>query len=56
MYNSEGEAFHGPSVSILRNPHQVVAANSHSVRNSTEVLYIDRVLPYHDLIYLVDGG
>lgn len=34
----------------------VVAANSHYYKTPTEVLYIDRVLPYHDLIYLVDGG
>lgn len=40
----------------LAQPHRVVAANSHYYKTPTEVLYIDRVLPYHDLIYLVDGG
>ena len=40
----------------LAQPHQVVAANSHYYKTPTAVLYIDRVLPYHDLIYLADGG
>lgn len=40
----------------LAHPHKVVAANSHYYKEPTEVLYIDRVLPHHDLIYLVEGG
>lgn len=40
----------------LRQPHKIIAANSHYYKTPTEVLYIDRVMPLHDLIYLVDGS
>ena len=40
----------------LSNPHSVVAANSHYYRQPTDERYIDRTLPHHDLIYLVDGS
>lgn len=40
----------------LSAPHRVVAANSHYYKAPTEVLYIDRVMQMHDLVYLVDGG
>lgn len=36
--------------------HCVVAANAHYYKMPTEERYIDRVLPYHDLIYLLDGS
>lgn len=36
--------------------HMLVAANTHYYREPTQARCIDRVLPYHDLIYLVDGG
>lgn len=35
--------------------HRVVAANSHFYEQPTEPLYLNRVLRYHDLIYLLDG-
>ena len=35
--------------------HRVQAANSHYYKEPTEPLYLDRVLQYHDLIYLVSG-
>jgi AraC-like DNA-binding protein len=40
----------------LSTPHRIVAANSHYYKAPTEVLYIDRVMQLHDLVYLVDGG
>lgn len=36
--------------------HTLAAANTHYYRQPTQTRCIDRVLPYHDLIYLVDGG
>lgn len=39
----------------LTTPHSVVAANAHYYKNPTEERYIDRTLPHHDLIYLVEG-
>ncbi len=35
--------------------HRIVAANSHYYEKPTAPLYLDRVLQYHDLIYLVKG-
>lgn len=35
--------------------HSVVAANSHYYKNPTDERYIDRVLLYHDFIYLLEG-
>ncbi len=40
----------------LSNPHSVVAANSHYYKQPTDERYIDRTLPHHDLIYLIDGN
>lgn len=40
----------------LNTPHHVVAANSHYYKQPTNERYIDRTLPHHDLIYLVDGS
>ena len=39
----------------LHAPRQVVAANAHYYKLPTAERYIDRVLPQHDLIYLIDG-
>ena len=39
----------------LSAPHAVKAANTHFYKEPTEPLYLDRVLQYHDLIYLVGG-
>lgn len=36
--------------------HSLAAANAHYYKKPTEERYIDRVLPYHDLIYLIEGG
>jgi len=36
--------------------HTLAAANAHYYKQPTEERYIDRVLPYHDLIYLIEGG
>lgn len=36
--------------------HKVVAANAHYYKTPTSERYIDRVLQYHDLIYLLDGS
>ena len=36
--------------------HNLAAANAHYYKQPTEERYIDRVLQYHDLIYLIDGG
>lgn len=36
-------------------PHEVMIANSHYYRTPTEERYIDRTLPYHDLIYIMEG-
>ena len=35
--------------------HKVVAANSHWYQQPTSPLYLDRTLPCHDFVYLVDG-
>ncbi|MDD3334068.1 MAG: AraC family transcriptional regulator [Eubacteriales bacterium] len=44
------------SISIdLSVNHRIVSANSHYYEKPTERLYLDRVLQYHDLIYLVKG-
>ena len=40
----------------LSAPHHVVAANAHFYKTPTEERYIDRTLPHHDLIYLVEGS
>lgn len=40
----------------LSSRHEIVAANSHFYKTPTEERYIDRVLQYHDLIYLLDGS
>jgi len=40
----------------LSQPHSVVAANAHYYKTPTEERYIDRTLPHHDLIYLVEGN
>lgn len=34
----------------------LAAANSHHYKEPTDERYIDRVLEYHDLVYMVDGG
>lgn len=39
----------------LSGAHRVAAANSHYYEQPTEPLYLNRVLEYHDLIYLVEG-
>lgn len=39
----------------LSKRHSVVAANAHYYKVPTDVRYIDRMLQYHDLIYMVDG-
>lgn len=39
----------------LSGRHEIISANSHFYRTPTEERYIDRVLPCHDLIYLVEG-
>ena len=39
----------------LSGAHRVVAANTHYYEKPTARLYLDRVLRYHDLIYLVKG-
>ena len=36
--------------------HSAASANAHYYREPTKALYLDRVLEYHDLIYLVDGS
>lgn len=46
-------------MAICLNPevhHEVISANSHFYRIPTEEKYIDRVLPCHDLIYLLEGS
>lgn len=40
----------------LNAPYSVVAANAHYYKSPTDERYIDRILPHHDLIYLVDGS
>lgn len=40
----------------LNAKHTLAAANAHYYKQPTDERYIDRVLKYHDLIYLVDGG
>ncbi len=40
----------------LGTTHYVMAANSHYYKQPTDERYIDRTLPHHDLIYLVDGS
>lgn len=40
----------------LSSKHSLAAANAHYYKQPTEERYIDRVLQYHDLIYLIDGG
>lgn len=61
-HNSVNQArFYEPergSMSIRLNlsvSHEVMTANSHYYRTPTEERYIDRTLPYHDLIYIVEG-
>lgn len=39
----------------LSQRHYVAAANSHYYKIPTNEKYIDRVLQYHDLIYIIDG-
>ena len=34
----------------------LAAANAHYYKEPTDERYIDRVLEYHDLIFMVDGG
>ena len=40
----------------LSAPHRIAAANSHYYKAPTDVLYLDRVMKYHDLVYLEEGG
>ena len=40
----------------LNGTHSLAAANAHYYKEPTAAHYIDRVIPYHDLVYLVDGG
>lgn len=40
----------------LNATHYVMAANAHYYKVPTEERYIDRTLPHHDLIYLVEGS
>ena len=40
----------------LNTTHHVVAANAHYYKTPPEERYIDRMLPHHDLIYLVEGN
>lgn len=40
----------------LRAPRTLAAANAHYYKEPTKEHYIDRVLEYHDIIFLVDGG
>jgi len=54
MYESE----RGVHMSIrldLKAPHSIVNANSHYYRQPTEQMYLNRVLPIHDLVYMVEG-
>ncbi|GHU79544.1 hypothetical protein AGMMS49992_31630 [Clostridia bacterium] len=45
------------SISLdLSTPHRIAAAYAHYYREPTPVLYIDRVMPLHDFIYMVDGS
>ena len=34
----------------------LAAANAHYYKEPTDERYIDRVLEYHDIIFMVDGG
>ena len=36
--------------------HTLSAANAHFYKEPTEEMYIDRTIPYHDLVYLVEGS
>lgn len=40
----------------LRAKRALAAANAHYYKEPTEERYIDRVLEYHDIIFMVDGG
>ena len=40
----------------LNAAHSLAAANAHYYKEPTDEHYIDRVIQYHDLIYLVDGN
>ena len=40
----------------LNSSHTLLAANAHLYKAPTEEYYIDRILQYHDLIYLVEGS
>ena len=40
----------------LKAPRTLAAANAHFYKEPTKECYIDRVLEYHDIIFLVDGG
>ena len=40
----------------LNAPRTLAAANTHYYREPTEELYINRVLEYHDIIFIVNGS
>lgn len=40
----------------LSAPRTLAAANSHHYKEPTDERYIDRVLEYHDLVFMVEGG
>lgn len=52
MYRKETVMFFSFDLSTK---HHVVSANTHYYEKPTAPLYINRVLEYHDLIYLVEG-
>lgn len=40
----------------LNTPHSLAAANAHYYKEPTDEHYIDRIIHYHDLIYLIEGN
>jgi AraC-like DNA-binding protein len=56
MYKTKGISCKMFYLNAQSSHRQIVLANSHYYRNSTNPLYIDRTLQYHDIIYLVDGS
>jgi len=40
----------------LNAPRTLASANAHYYKEPTEERYIDRVLEYHDLVFMIDGG
>lgn len=54
MYELESEMYMSIHLD-LHAPHTIVNANSHYYRQPTEQMYLNRVLPIHDLVYMVEG-